>query len=292
MVSGSSVVLSVDQEKQIVDAKRSLAGLVSGRDELSSGFVWVPEDDSMVMGKRQYCQQSVILHLSPASERRKLLTLAVPNRAIVRLPFGWKIRVRDVLVGNNNSSVSFGFREACEVELVPPLDGFIGYEAVVIMGKRVDWALDLMLGPKTTDARFVRAMGFPAVLRFPQFQEQALEGSFQCVAITDPLETWNAVEEVRLQSRQLGLLSDTSAYGLVAYKNFRTNGSAEFRINDFVELESREAGVVVLSGLSMRVNNTGPESEQFEWSLRRLICIDGYCMDNGGPSDSELSDAV
>jgi len=284
-------------ESRVKAAKSALPDVVAAKRASRVGFAWVSAVE-------EFCQDSylnvggssVVVFGNEGVGSSHSLALSVPGRAIVQLPEGWKLSVGGTTVGHEGVTTMFGFRGRCKVRLQPPLGHSGQPEAVVITGRRVDWALDVMLNPKSTDARFVRAVDLPlVVLRVPKaVQREPCLVEPSCVRITDPLERWNAMEEVRCESRIANASCLLGGAGLIAVKNFRSSGVAVLELGKFVTLDTSEAGVVISADVGAYLHRPKlvTDDVDFEWSVRRLECVDDYCMDDGGPSDSEFSDAI
>jgi len=289
--------VQVEDRKRLRGVKRALSDLVAPYRLVSTVMLWVTESVGFAVQAPLKIQESVVLELEPTDSRASAYAFAVevPGRAIVKPPIGWKVAVGDTLVGSSSVTTWFGFRGKCHVLLIAPPDHVGSVELELVIGKRVDWALDVLLGPRSTDARFVREVSFPVILRWPSAMQNTFVGAeLDSVQISDPLDSWAAVDEVRLSSDKVGQAFAVEGGGLFAYGAFRCENSAELMLGGIARLTSSDAGVVIDANAGLEV--VGPEGDiccgSSRWSVRRRCCRDEYCMDGGGPSDSDFSDAV
>jgi hypothetical protein len=170
-------------------------------------------------------------------------------------------------------------------------------DVVALTGsKTLSKLVEHKISAKSTEARFFREMGGTAVLGRPICVFPS-NGHPDVVSLTDPLQDWVAVQEDRLEGCFSGefVLTENHSYEWFALKSFRSSGDSVLVLDGVIRVDNPDVTLLFPDTCHMKVSRTagsGLRSDEENWSVRRSVVADPYCMDGGGPSDSDFSDAI
>lgn len=298
----SIVSLSVGEEVKLKfqDLKSQMRGAVS-RDAL---VVFVHVSDPGLYSKPQDVQDSRAVEFVRPSWAAHFddhaVNLAHDGLFVVCLNKGDRAVCNGVRYGSDERVVYIFARHKLDVTVKPvaPVDV---YRCLVLTAKdfNIHPLLDGYLSFTSTEARFMREVKANLVLLGPVASQESfpLKPAY-FTEVTDPLDTWKSVGVKRCNMVKA---ASSDCWRYVAYDIFSLsaflsdNPGCALRVLDCVEMYDDGAQVAFLGSVHMCVvsSDVGEVVKpSLQWSVRVSDIADEYCMDRGGPSGSDFSDAL